>query len=115
MKVFKNKLTGRLGETQFGNDSVVLIKNAKSCGYKDEEIEIIDMTEQEYREAIKAQNENNLSYQEKRKREYPLMLDFIDAKVKQRSPDILIKEEGIKQEQDYINKCLAVKAKYPKV
>lgn len=105
----------RAGETQYKEDAEILIKNAKACGYKDEEIEIIDMTAEEYNKVIKIQDENELLYQEKRKREYPPQEDFLDAKAKQGSSDENIKQEGIKQEQDYINKCLAVKTKYPKV
>lgn len=55
-----------------------------------------------------------LSYVEKRKREYPSQFDYLDAKVKQESFIEQIREEGINQEQEYINKCLAVKAKHPK-
>jgi exopolyphosphatase/pppGpp-phosphohydrolase len=65
MKAFRHKLTGRLGETQFGNDTEVLIHNAKSAGFQDAEIEIIDMTLQDYREAIKTQNENDMSKEQK--------------------------------------------------
>ncbi len=68
MKVFRNKLTGRLGETQFGEDAEVLIRNAKACGFKDVEIEIIDMMPEEYIKAIKIQNENDLSPQVKLER-----------------------------------------------
>lgn len=56
MRVFRNKLTGRLGETQFGEDADVLIRNAKASGFKDEEIEIVDTTPKEYKEAINLQN-----------------------------------------------------------
>ena len=44
------------------------------------------------------------SYVEKRKAEYPNLLDYVDAVVKG--------DEA--QKQAYIDACLAVKAKYPK-
>ena len=47
---------------------------------------------------------NALNYQRKRKQEYPPITEYIDAIVKG--------DEG--QLSDYISKCLAVKAKYPK-
>jgi len=68
MKVFKNKKTGRLGETQFKNDPDVLIKNAKACGISDDEIEIIDMTELEYSEKIREQNFNDIPEKERTER-----------------------------------------------
>ena len=43
-------------------------------------------------------------YQRKRSAEYPPIADYVDAVVKSNE----------EQKQDYINKCLAVKAKYPK-
>jgi len=57
---------------------------------------------------IVAQNDQNrfnaLSYAEKRRTEYPSFLDYIDGVVKGDQAQI----------NDYISKCLAVKAKYPK-
>jgi len=47
---------------------------------------------------------NAKNYQRKRKLEYPPITDYLDAVVKG-------DEEAI---QEYINKCLAVKVKYPK-
>jgi hypothetical protein len=51
-----------------------------------------------------SQSDAELSYEDLRYREYPPMADYLDALVKN-------DEEKI---QDYINKCLAVKLKYPK-
>jgi hypothetical protein len=45
-----------------------------------------------------------LTYADKRRAEYPPASDYLDAIVKN--------DEA--QKQEYINKCLAVKAKYPK-
>ena len=105
MKIFKNKITGRLGETRFGEDSEVLIHNAKSTGLTDAEISIIDMPPEEYRSVIAVQNFSDLDYKQKRAREYPLAADYLDGIVKGDQAQI----------QKYINDCLAVKVKYPKL
>lgn len=57
MKVFRNKLTMRLGETQFSEDAEVLKVNARAAGILETEIEIIDMTPEAYDAAIKIQNQ----------------------------------------------------------
>lgn len=53
-------------------------------------------------------------YQERRKAEYPPVEDYVDAKVLQASPDPKDQQAGADQEKQYIEKCLAIKAKYPK-
>jgi hypothetical protein len=62
----------------------------------------------EQADTIRAQKEQDrfdaLTYAEKRRTEYPSMLDYIDGVVKGDQAQI----------DDYISKCLAVKAKYPK-
>lgn len=105
MKVLKNKITGRLGETQFGENADVLIFNAKSAGYTDVQISVIDMTPAEYESAIKLQNFNDLDYKQKRAREYPPAADYLDG---------IVKGDQV-QIQKYIDDCKAVKVKYPKV
>lgn len=104
IKIFKNRLTSRLGETQFSNDADVLIRNAKSAGFTDAEISVIDMTPAEYKAAIDIQNFNDLDYKQKRAREYPPITDYLDGIVKGDQAQI----------QKYIDDCKAVKAKYPK-
>ena len=55
--------------------------------------------------AVKEQEAfNALSYSEKRQREYPPITNYIDGVVKGDQAQI----------QQYIDECLAVKAKYPK-
>jgi len=112
MKVLINKTNNEVIERILGAEEKELIEHASILNIK--EFELIEMDFNLYVEKLKVQEFNNSSYQEKRRREYPSQNDYLDAKVKQGSPDILIKQEGIKQEQDYINKCLAVKEKYPK-
>ena len=105
MKVFKYKLTGILGETQFGDDAEVLIRNAKSSGLTDAQISIVDMTSAEYQAAIAIQNFNDLDYRQKRAKEYPPATDYLDGVVKSDQVQI----------QKYIDDCKAVKVKYPKL
>lgn len=66
------------------------------------------MEEQDFEELNRLHvNENDiliLQVQENRKREYPPIADFADAWVKQ-------DDEAL---EEYRQKCLAVKAKYPK-
>lgn len=104
MKVFKNRITNRLGETQFSDDADVLIRNAKACGFTDAEISIVDMTAAEYKTAIAKQNFNDLDYKQKRAKEYPPATDYLDGIVKDDKAQI----------QKYINDCKAIKTKYPK-
>jgi hypothetical protein len=47
---------------------------------------------------------NSIPYDQKRKYEYPPITDYIDG---------IVKNDQV-QIQDYINKCLEVKLKYPK-
>lgn len=104
MKIIKHKLTGRLGETQYGEDSAVLILNAKASGYTDAEISIVDMTPAEYTAAIAIQNFNDLDYRQKRARNYPPVTDYLDGIVSGNPAQI----------QKYIDDCNAVKVRYPK-
>jgi hypothetical protein len=65
--------------------------------------------------AIAKSYEEKLDYcRQMRKSEYPPFEDYLDAKVKQSSSDSNVVEEGLVQEEEYHQACLAVKAKYPK-
>lgn len=55
-----------------------------------------------------------LTYAESRAENYPDPREFLDAQVKINSDDEILKAEGQKQLQNYVNKCLAVKSQYPK-
>jgi hypothetical protein len=57
-----------------------------------------------YDEAIVLAYMESKSYIEKRKREYPSVTDYLDA---------IVKNDQV-QLQEYIDKCNAVKLKYPK-
>lgn len=54
------------------------------------------------------------AYKDRRFAEYPPGREYLDAKVKQGSPDPATAAEGRAQERAYIEACLAVKAKYPR-
>lgn len=54
------------------------------------------------------------SYAEKRAAEYPPMGDYCDAMIKINSDNEELIKEGKEQLKNYIEKCLAVKKKYPK-
>lgn len=67
----------------------------------------VEVSLEEIKAINKAKEEkafNSLSYAEKRASEYPNVLDYIDG---------IVKGDEV-QVQEYIDKCLAVKAKYPK-
>lgn len=55
--------------------------------------------------SIQASNAPTLTYAQLRASEYPPMEDYLDA---------VVKGDTLAQ-QEYIDKCLAIKAKYPKV
>lgn len=54
------------------------------------------------------------NYKVLREKEYPNFYEFLDAQVKLLSKTPSVKEEGQTQLDSYVNKCFAVKAKYPK-
>ena len=43
---------------------------------------------------------------------YPDARDYLDAKVKQHSPDPAVRTQGIAQEASYIARCLEIKAQF---
>lgn len=49
-----------------------------------------------------------------RARAYPDVTEYLDAKVKQASPDPNVVAEGIAQEEAYLSACLEVKSSNPK-
>lgn len=54
------------------------------------------------------------TYAEKRAAEYPPIADYLDAQVKINSGDEILITQGNAQLQTYFQRCLSVKAKYPK-
>ena len=109
MRVCIEKTTGKIIEAQaYGTvqeDLQPLIANAIKAGYSVDDIEAKYMAEPEYYALIKQQCEKEKSYADKRRAEYPPITDYIDG---------IIKGDTV-QVQTYINACLAVKSKYPKV
>jgi hypothetical protein len=53
-------------------------------------------------------------YRVMRAREYPDLREYVDAKAKQASDDPVLQADGVRQESEYHNACLAVKLKYQK-
>ena len=93
MKYFKNN-----------NEIYAYDEEQISQGYGSDMIEI---TLEEVNAINKAKQEeafNALSYAEKRASEYPPVTDYLDGIVKGNTIQV----------QEYIDKCLAIKAKYPK-
>jgi hypothetical protein len=68
------------------------------------EEEELEWDEKEQLYLIEVEKQNSIKYQFQRKEEYPPITDYIDGVVKGDQQQI----------QEYINKCLAVKDKYPK-
>jgi hypothetical protein len=64
MKVCRHKITKRLLETQFGEDTDVLIRN-NSQYFSTQELEVVNMMPVEYEEILRLQNENDLSKEQK--------------------------------------------------
>lgn len=56
-----------------------------------------------------------LTYADKRAENYPDPREYLDAQVKINSGDAALVAEGQKQLQNYVNKCLAIKAEFPKL
>jgi hypothetical protein len=110
------KKDGKLIEMQSGGDDHpdlmetrlnTLKQNALNAGYKEEDIEVKWVTDEELNIIMEAQRQRDLEarpYGEKRKPKYPPMADYLDGVVKGDQAQI----------DKYIADCLAVKAKYPK-
>jgi len=105
MKVLINKINNKIIECRMGAAEQELIQSAKLFGILREEIEILEMKMEDYIQRLKIQEFNNLTYAQKRQKEYPDIYEYIDGVVKNDTIQI----------QNYITKCLAVKEKYPKV
>ena len=97
---------------QGGFNMKYFIENNIVKGIGDFELHLVtdkmkEVSEEEAFEFFKKQFDyeySMLSYKEKRKQKYPPIEDYIDG---------IVKGDTV-QVQEYIDKCLAVKAKYPK-
>ena len=76
IKVSRVKSTSYITETQFGQDAEVLLKNAKNS-HPGLEIEVVDMTIDEYNSAIKVQTENSMSQEQKDERKIKKEMDKV--------------------------------------
>jgi len=108
MRICIEKSTGRIIESQSGGegekDLAVLIANAVNCGKNTADVEAKYVDDAEFQRIMTVQRETEMTYAQKRIREYPPIADYIDSIVK----------GDATQRQKYINDCLSVKAKYPK-
>ena len=116
MKVCKHKITGRLLETQYSEDSAILLQNVSQY-YPLEDLEVIDMAEEEYKSAILLQNQNDItlasSYDKLREKAYPKIGDQLDVLMKTFKK---LKDDGIDigiEAENWIIQCEAVKEQYP--
>lgn len=86
----------------YDEDQPALIQNAIDMGYV--ELEDAQSFLEERNRKIEEAYLAAMPYSEKRASEYPSFLDYLDGVVKNDQTQI----------QEYIDACLAVKAKYPK-
>ena len=105
MKICILKYNSRIIEMQSHATAGTLIQNAINSGYAIEDIEEKEIAEPEYKVLFDAQTEAEKTYVQRRIAEYPPMVDYIDA---------IVKGDEV-QRQAYIDKCLAIKARYPKI
>ncbi len=104
MKTFKVcKISGRIIETQFQNNVEVLKANALSCGYAEKDIVMADMAQAEYDAAILAQKEADITYADKRRKEYPRIEDQLD----------MIYWDMVNGTQYWVGTITKIKDKYP--
>jgi len=102
MQYIKQKSTGFAVYREFPHVSTTLTEAVRHTGIAIEDLEVVEenWTEDEWNSAL----HNQLSYEEKRRKSYPPMIDYLDGIVK-----------GDQAQVDkYIADCLAVKEKYPK-
>ena len=103
MRICKTK-SGEFIEAQSSATEGTLISNAVNCGFDAEEIVESEITEAEFESLMENLADQSLTYADKRKAEYPPMIDYLDGIVK-----------GDQAQVDkYIADCLAVKQRYPK-
>lgn len=102
MLIAIRKSTGRVIEMQSHATTGTLIDNAVIAGIDASDVEEREVTLDEYTVIMSAQDDR--TYAEKRRVEYPPMADYLDGIAKGDQTQI----------NAYIAACLAVKAKYPK-
>ena len=78
MRICKVKATDRIIEMQSDATEGTLISNALIAGYAENEVEELVVTNQEYILLINTQEENDKTYADRRKLEYPSYADQLD-------------------------------------
>ena len=78
MRILKIKATNKIIEAQSRATEGTLISNALSRGFNASEIEESLVTQEQYNTLINTQNENDKTYSDKRRLEYPSISDQLD-------------------------------------
>jgi len=78
MRILKIKSTNKIIEAQSHATEGTLISNALSRGFDASEIEESLVTQEQYNTLINTQNENDKTYLDKRRLEYPSIADQLD-------------------------------------
>ena len=114
---------GKLIEMQSGGDDRedlmemrlnTLKQNAINAGYKEDEIEVKFVTDAEYATIMEA-NKPIPTYKDLRRAEYPKIEEQLDSIMETLK---YLKDKGIDIGpigSQYVNKCIAIKEKYPKL
>ena len=82
MRILKIKATNKIIEAQSRATEGTLISNALSRGFNASEIEESLVTQEQYNTLINTQNENDKTYSDKRRLEYPSISDQLDMQYK---------------------------------
>jgi hypothetical protein len=85
MKAIKYKSNGHYGETQFSEDVDILRLNAEASGLDTNDYDIVDVDPEEYKQAVKAQNESLQKYTKEQK-------ILLKEKMEELAKDALIQE-----------------------
>ena len=101
------KSTGEFLAEQTGCVPGTMIQNAVNNGYKQDEVEEKEVTNEEFEQMLNDLHEASLTYQDRRRAEYPSIQDVTVA--------LAEKEEGDSTMWDEVTaKRQAIKLKYPK-
>ena len=107
MRICIKKSTNELISSCSSTDSATLISDATANGVDIGDIEVQEVTDDEYAQILSDQNNDSLTYEDRRRAEYPSIEDVTVA--------LAEKEEGDSTMWDEVTaKRQAIKLKYPK-
>lgn len=108
MRVCINKLSGRIIESQSGGTTEehldTLRQNAVNSGYLADDILVKYMDDAEFQTLLQAQIAKELTYKQKREREYGSITDQLD----------MLYWDKVNNTNTWVSHITLVKAKYPK-